>query len=141
MGQSFVITHGLLLRLYADAVDGGSGDEIAARLEPVRDAVRAACCSASLIAYERYLDLIALRLAEPGLKDRLTLLSGPAFQTGLRADPSQPFNLIGEALCRLREGDRQRARQLLRRLAASRYPARRQAQLLLVGPLMQDLST
>ena len=131
MGQSYVRIHGILLKLYSDIASSDDNHDIVAELERVRELVCSSRCADSFLAYERYLDLIVLRRGACGLKDQLTLLDGAEFETALRRDPSQPFNVIGEALHRLRKGDRGRARQLLRRLAGSRYPARGMAQLLL----------
>lgn len=141
MQRPFVFVHAVLLKLYSSVADGHQQSDLSAELQRVRDVAGSSGCAETLVAYERYLDLIVLRLDASALKERLTLLDDPKFERALRHDPSQPFNLIGKALSHLRTGDNRRARQLLRRLAASRYAERALAQRILDRHLLRSLPT
>ncbi|WP_373049930.1 hypothetical protein [Thalassovita aquimarina] len=122
-GQAFVINN------FALSVRGpAAGKHLFPALERARETVLALQRTDALIDYERYLDLIAEQTGDPGAIGRSTLLDGEWFEAACRLDPSLPFNLIGAALSRLRQGDTARGRHLLRRLAGSDYPERRHAQ-------------
>lgn len=138
MTNVFVVLHAELMNLYFGLCDSAPDSGIHERLAKLRDDVQCGQCADSLIAYERYLDLIARHLNDDGLRDRLTLLDESEFKRALNRDPSQPYALLGAALARRRQGDDRRARQLLRRLASSLYPERKLAQHLLVPAELQN---
>jgi len=140
MKSSFVANHQALLNLYLEATTETGGEDIDSRLAELRESVRSMQCPDLLIVFERYLKLIALRLHNPELAEQLTLLGDPYFEELLLRDPSQPFALLGVAMTQIRRGDAARGRHLLRRLAASRYPERKQAQCLL-GALVPERSS
>lgn len=135
LGQhaDFIAFHREMIDLYQTAVTAEEGERagLLAKMEALRERIRPAGCAASLVAFERYLDLLCLRFGDPSLKDRLTLLDAESLERTLRRDPSRPAVLIGAALAWRRQGRPDRARQLLRRLAASRYPEHRTARQLL----------
>ena len=135
--DSFVANHRALLDLYREFGSDGprpTRETVICRMDVIRQAVQTSRYARSLVSYERYLDIFCLRLADPGLKDRLTLLDEDRFDADLLRDPSCPYILIGAALSKLRAGNFGRGRHLLLRLAASRFPEHRIAQ-----PILGDL--
>ena len=86
MQKSFVFIHELLLKIYLNIEDIG---DISEKLKEIRQLACSTHCADSLFAYERYLDLIALRLGSPELKKDLTLLDGLALKKAVRRDSSQ----------------------------------------------------
>lgn len=136
--NSFTFLHAELLDLYFGLCDGGSETEARQRLVRLRQEVERQECADSLVAYERYLELVARRLDDAGLTDRLTLLDDESFRKALGRNPSQPYALLGAALAQRRQGYDRRARQLLRRLAGSLYPERKLAQRLLSEYVLQS---
>ncbi|WP_139201624.1 hypothetical protein [Gemmobacter aquatilis] len=132
--STFAATHRRLLDLYRATRTAGPDalhQDILPTLQALRDNLVDTSCTASLVSYERYLDLFALLLRNPGLKARLTLLDAERFETALRLDPARPVALIGAGLAWLDCGNTTRGLQLLSRLAASRQPEYRIAQHLL----------
>lgn len=132
-----------MLDLYRECSREGSGfatNAFIGRMAAIRESVRASRYAGSLVAYERYLDLFSLRLANLGLKDQLTLLDERQFDGDLRRDPSCPYILLGAALSKLRAGNFGRGRHLLLRLAASRFPEHRIAQSILGELVLRGVS-
>ncbi len=137
-GQKIAANHTSLAKIYSEAIRNPELTDILGRLIQAREAVKPARCVDMLITFERHLDLIAQHLGIPGLRDRLTLLDGLSFEADLRRDPSQPYTLLGAALSQFRQGDLVRGSNLLRRLAVSGYPERKQAQRLLAGRVRKE---
>lgn len=134
LSTSFSAHHRILLGIHTTARTAGSKKERQAAVEAMaglRDQIARSACAASIMSYETYLDLLCLLLRDPELKQRLTLLDAAAFEAALRNDPARADLLIGAALSHLYRKDFGRSRQLLTRLAASRYPEHRLAQILL----------
>ena len=126
--KAIVVNHSALAEPCAVGGAGIEAGVLFPALDRAQKMVEAQRRAEALVAYERYLDLISGRTGDPALIGRATLLDGTRFEAALRHDPSQPFTLLGAGLSRLRHGDVARGRHLLRRLASSGYPERRQAQ-------------
>lgn len=122
--KPFLETHARLLPIlnYDDATlqSQGTRDE----LRSLGEFITAFYSVHALMAFERYLDIISLRLGDRSFKDTFTLLTSDYFEKEFRRDPSQPGIVIGLALCKLRAGDMRRGRQLLLRIASSGFEER-----------------
>jgi len=138
MGNAFVKFHREILDLYASVATDADADDIRLKLEHLVADIRTEKCAAALVTYERYLELIGLWLRDPDLSTQLSVSADDFFEKAFREDPSLPFHIIGLALWQRRHGNWARARHLLRRLAASRYPERRLARDLLSETLRRE---
>lgn len=141
MQTAFVSHHHRLLDIYRALLadpQALSPDDRVTRLRAVRDAVLRDGTAASLVIYERYLNLIALRLGQPALLLELALPGVGESLPRFRRDPSDPGALIQLALACLREGARARGRHLLRRMAGSGYPEADLARGLLASALQTE---
>lgn len=131
-----IVDHPALADLLDTAFSQTGSADFYAAIRHARQMVLQTRSTGALIAYERYLDLIvdfppeqtSSRIA---LRQIHTMLGPRMMPAAFRQDPSDPFNLLGMALACLRTADRPRGFALLRRLASSGYPARRDAQRLL----------
>lgn len=130
----FPCVHGDLLDVYRAACaapEEMTPEDLMQRLSPVRGHVSQDAGAASLLTFETYLSMIALRLDAGDLRQRLSLVSDDRFDKELKRDPSCPRALMGAALSAYSRGDPRRGRRLLQRLAASGFVEKRLAQLLL----------
>lgn len=136
---SFADHHRALLDLYSEVISDQGAltvEAVSARLPKIADAIRTAFDPASLIAYERYLDLLALRFRDDGLKTAHTLLDKDTMAEAVQRDPSRMGHVIGLALEARHRGDTARCSQLLRRVAASGYPEARLARQILAASVI-----
>lgn len=138
MGSAFTTFHREILDLYASVTTGANAEDVCSQLEHLAAGIRAEKSAAALVTYERYLELIGLWLQDPDLSTQLSVSADDFFDKAFREDPSLPFHIIGLALQQRQQGNWTRARHLLRRLAASRYPERRLARYLLSETLRRE---
>lgn len=118
----FVDHHRDLLDLYRQVCHGADLAQIRPSLTTLRQTAQSSCDTALVMAYDRYLRLIARRLAAPDLVQDLALCSADAADELFQRDPSEPAYLLREALACLHAGRAERGQHLLRRLARSEYP-------------------
>ena len=139
MTGSFVHHHNHLLRLYLSCVRSGATNGLTDELCRLGQVIRDANCAHSLVAFDRYVRMIALCVGNDILTQPYAIYDLDHFEKMLRKDPSHPAALMGTALACVHGGDLQRGRHLLRRLAASHYFERHMAGRLL-NTMIQDVA-
>lgn len=133
LNSEFVLRHGRLLRIYLEAQASGVTSDVLAKLAEERASILKAGSVSALVAYDRYHRLLLLLDDDSSLLQELRITDSSVFQALMDKDPSQPFALVGLAMCRRVAEDERGAAHLLRRVAISPCFERKDARRLLAG--------
>jgi hypothetical protein len=120
----FSDTHALLLPILRQEASALQTDSVRGVLQGLRQRLIRAYCVHAFLAYERYLEIFSIRLGTRSLQESCTLVGWDFFEQEFQKDPSRADVVIGLALGKIKAGEVDRGRQLLRRVAASGFKER-----------------